>query len=85
MTQANVLEVLLAALDAIGVDNAAHALAEDPDVSFAALDVDSLGVIEVVARLEMECGITIPDEDLEGLERPADLLARALVPEGGSA
>jgi len=68
---------LIAALDTIGVADPATVLANDPDVTFAALEVDSLGIIEVISRLEADCGIVVPDDDLSIYVRPADLLAAA--------
>jgi acyl carrier protein len=68
--------VLASALEAIGVDDAAARLATSPELTFDELDVDSLAVIEVVARLSSECGVDIPDDELSTLRSPADLLAR---------
>ena len=37
------------------------------------LGADSLDVVELLSRLEDEFGVTIPDEDVEGLETVADV------------
>ena len=66
---------LIEALEAVGVSDARAQLLADPAISFAALDVDSLGVIEIVARLENEFGVTVADDDLDQLKRPSELLA----------
>jgi acyl carrier protein len=75
MTESAVLPVLASALEAVGVDDATARLAESSDVTFDQLDVDSLGVIEIVARLSTEWGIDIPDEELATFHSPADILA----------
>ena len=75
MTDTQVTETLIAALDAVGVSDARAQLIADPGISFSALDVDSLGVIEIVARLENEFGVSISDDDIDRLERPGDLVA----------
>ena len=66
---------LIEALEAVGVSDARAQLLADPEISFAALDVDSLGVIEIVARVENEFGVTVADDDLDQLKRPCDLPA----------
>ncbi len=38
------------------------------DTTFAALDADSLDLLEVIVAIEMEFDIEIPDEDLEKIE-----------------
>ena len=75
MTENHVLTTLIDALEAVGVSDAQAQLAADPEISFAALDVDSLGIIEIVARLENEFGVTVADEDLDRVVRPGELLA----------
>lgn len=37
------------------------------------LGADSLDVVELLSRLEDEFGVTIPDEDVEGLKTVADV------------
>lgn len=39
----------------------------------ADLGADSLDVVELLSRLEDEFGVTIPDEDVEGLKTVADV------------
>ena len=39
------------------------------------LGADSLDVVELLSQLEDECGITIPDEDVENLITVADVAA----------
>jgi acyl carrier protein len=73
MTDTRLTQTLIAALEAVGVSDAGAQLVADPAISFAALDVDSLGVIEIVARLENEFGVTLSDDDLDGVKRPCDL------------
>jgi acyl carrier protein len=74
MTESAILHVLTSALEAVGVEDAPARLAGSSDVTFEQLDVDSLGVIEIVARLSTECGIDIPDEELATFQSPADIL-----------
>ena len=49
-----ILPALASALEAVGVDDAATRLAESPEITFDELGVDSLAVIEIVARLAAE-------------------------------
>ena len=81
MTQPDTFAVLVDALDAIGVTDGAARLEIQPDVTFTELDVDSLGVIEIVARIESEAGVSIPDDLVDQLKRPADILAQAAIHE----
>lgn len=37
------------------------------------LGADSLDVVELLSRLEDELGVTIPDDDVEGLKTVADV------------
>ena len=39
------------------------------------LGADSLDVVELLSRLEDELGFVIPDEDVEGLQTVADVVA----------
>jgi minimal PKS acyl carrier protein len=78
MNESTLLAALVAGLEAVGVDGAAAVLAERPGVTFADLDVDSLGVIEIAARIEDECGIAVPDADLDDLDSPAAVLDHLL-------
>ncbi len=39
-----------------------------PDVSFEALDADSLDLVEFVMALEEEFGIEVPESELEGVD-----------------
>jgi acyl carrier protein len=75
MTESALLHALTSALEAVGVGEAAARLTESSDATFDQLDVDSLGVIEIVARLSTECGIDIPDDELAKFHSPADILA----------
>jgi acyl carrier protein len=75
---------LVAALDGVGVADPAEQLATDPQISFSQLDVDSLGVIEVVTRLEEEFGITIDETVLRDVDRPAGLAPYFVATTAGS-
>ena len=70
-----ILPALARALEAVGVDDAATRLADSPDVTFDELGVDSLAVIEIVARLAAEGVVDIPDEELTHLHGPGDIVA----------
>ncbi|MGW3290677.1 acyl carrier protein [Streptomyces sp. NPDC001002] len=50
--------------------------------TFSDLGLDSLAVYEVVTRIQDERGVTVPDEDLDGLNTPrllVDFVNRRLV------
>ena len=74
MTETATLHLLASALESVGVEDALAHLAGSSDVTFEQLDVDSLGVIEIVARISTESGIEIPDEALTTFHAPADIL-----------
>jgi acyl carrier protein len=75
MTESAIPHLLASALESVGVEDAVARLAGSSDVTFEQLDVDSLGIIEIVARISTESGIEIPDEELAKLHSPADILA----------
>jgi act minimal PKS acyl carrier protein len=74
MSETAVLSALASALEAVGVDDAADRLAESQEITFEELEIDSLAVIEVVARISTECGIDIPDDELGNFRSPADIV-----------
>lgn len=39
-----------------------------PEATFKDLDIDSLDFLEVITEIELQFGITIPDEDLADFE-----------------
>ena len=78
MPEADLLDALVVALDAIGVDGASERLRLEPAVTFADLGIDSLGTIEVVTRFEEVCGLSIPEPDIDLFEGPADVVAHAV-------
>jgi acyl carrier protein len=56
---------------------------EEPEVTDAAsfiddLGADSLGIVELVMALEEEFGISIPDEDAEGIKTVGDAISYIL-------
>lgn len=56
---------------------------EEPDVTEEAsfiddLGADSLGIVELVMALEEEFGISIPDEDAEGIKTVGDAVSYIL-------
>jgi acyl carrier protein len=56
---------------------------EEPDVTDEAsfiddLGADSLGIVELVMALEEEFGISIPDEDAEGIKTVGDAVSYIL-------
>lgn len=56
---------------------------EEPEVTEEAsfiddLGADSLGIVELVMALEEEFGISIPDEDAEGIKTVGDAIAYIL-------
>jgi acyl carrier protein len=73
MNPTAVLQTIAEALEEIGVDGAAGALAHDPEVTFTELSVDSLGLMEVVAHVEETYLVEIGDEFAD-LDSPADLV-----------
>ncbi|QIS18465.1 acyl carrier protein [Nocardia terpenica] len=44
------------------------------DTEFGEYDFDSLAVLELVTRIQKQCNLTIPDDVLEKLATPRDLL-----------
>lgn len=43
--------------------------------TFDELGYDSIGVLEMVVRVQDEYGVTIPDDDLDRLTTPAEFIA----------
>ncbi len=75
MNESAIPHLLASALESVGVEDALARLAASSDVTFEQLDVDSLGIIEIVARVSTESGIEIPDDELATFHSPADILA----------
>jgi len=77
MTRTPPIDALVDALQAVGVaDDLLGSDLTDPELSFASLDLDSLAIIEIVARLEDQCGLVVADDEVAELHGPADLLRR---------
>ena len=55
------------------------------DVSFQDLDFDSLALVELGARIEEDCGISVPETALDKMEKPRDALdyVKGLQPSAG--
>ncbi|MFC0436773.1 acyl carrier protein [Kutzneria buriramensis] len=58
----------------VGTDNAAEIEESTLDVELVELGLDSLAVYEVVTRLQDELGITVSDEEIDGLRTPRQVL-----------
>lgn len=70
-------------LTAEGLKEAMRIVADDPDLElgddfldmdFGDFDFDSLAVLELVTRIQKQHGLTVPDEVMETLSVPRDLL-----------
>jgi acyl carrier protein len=44
------------------------------DIGIAQLGIDSLGMLELIAAMERELGISVPDEQLVGIQTVRQLL-----------
>jgi act minimal PKS acyl carrier protein len=44
------------------------------DISFKDLDFDSLAVLEIATRIQQEFGLRVPDEAVDGMKVPRDVL-----------
>jgi act minimal PKS acyl carrier protein len=62
--------------EAAGDDDSMDFGAESFERSFADLGFDSLALLEIAALVKREFGVVLTDEEMQGVETPADLVAK---------
>lgn len=75
MTNISLDDVWRLLRESAGVDESIDLSGDVEHLNFDELGYDSLAVLEITARIEQEFGVTISEDDVDGLITPADLVA----------